>query len=472
MDRGALALIRAFRKNGFEAYAVGGCVRDLLLERTPHDWDLATAANPQEISDMAAKEGWKVIDCGGRRFGVMNILIHGKRYEVASFRREAYGHDSHKPDAVWFTRSLREDLARRDFTVNAMALDERGIIYDYFGGQDDLEKKRLRTVGDPVLRFQEDALRLFRACRFIGQLDFLPDRKLLEAMPQAFCRVGGLSLERVKEEIGRLLMADRPAKGLDVLVRSGLSEQWCQKKNGGKTEKVMILPELSHLTHTPQMKQYHRFNAWYHTLAVVNASPRDQTVRWAALLHDVAKGLPGVRHTEGGMMTDYGHDRAGAVIAETLMKRWELPGTLIHHVSWLVANHMKFHYFVNHQEADAERWIRRLAMSRIFFTQTELRRAVWELTELCMADVIGCGRENSSTSAHRELGRCLSDIASSVPVRVQELACGRRVPDLLGHYVSEGMKNLLHRVQTGDLPNESNALYQAALHYVRRRQES
>jgi tRNA nucleotidyltransferase/poly(A) polymerase len=472
VDKGALALIRAFRKNGFETYAVGGCVRDLLLGKVPHDWDLATAADPQEISDVAARQGWKIFDGGGKRFGVLQILVEEKKYEVASFRREVYGKDSHRPDHVWFTRSLEEDLARRDFTVNAMALDERGVVYDYFGGQDDLDRRRLRTVGDPVLRFQEDALRLFRACRFAGQLDFIPDKKLLEAMPLAFYRVSGLALERIKKEINRLLLAEYPAKGLDILVRSGLSDQWCRKSKGGRTEEIMILPELSHLPNTPQMKMYHRFNAWYHTLAVVNASPPDLTVRWAALLHDAAKGLPGIRRVEGTVLTDYGHDRAGAVSAEALMKRWDMTSPLICHVPWLVANHMKFHYFVNHQEADPERWIRRIAMSRIFQTQMELKRAFWELTELCTADVIGCGQENSSTSAHIELGRCLRDIACSVPVRVQELSLDRRVPKILGDYVSEGMKNLLHRVQMGELPNESEALYRAALHYVRRRQES
>ena len=198
-----------------------------------------------------------------------------------------------------------------------MALDERGVVYDYFGGQDDLDRRRLRTVGDPVLRFQEDALRLFRHAA-LRDSSILFRIKTAGAMPLAFYRVSGLALERIKKEINRLLLAEYPAKGLDILVRSGLSDQWCRKSKEGRTEEIMILPELSHLPNTPQMKMYHRFNAWYHTLAVVNASPPDLTVRWAALLHDAAKGLPGIRRVEGTVLTDYGHDRAGAVSAEAL----------------------------------------------------------------------------------------------------------------------------------------------------------
>lgn len=171
IDEGAGQILAALEEAGKEGYIVGGCVRDLAMGKVPHDWDITTSARPEEMLSIAALRGWKAVDGGGRRFGTVIIVLGGENYEVTTFRSEVYGSDAHRPSEVSFAKTLKEDLMRRDFTVNAMAMDHRGRLHDAFGGLSDIARKRLRTVGNAGERFSEDALRLFRACRFVAQLE-------------------------------------------------------------------------------------------------------------------------------------------------------------------------------------------------------------------------------------------------------------------------------------------------------------
>lgn len=470
IDEGALAILRKLNEEGKAAYVVGGSVRDLLMGLVPHDWDITTSARPEETMRIARAAGWKAIDGGGRRFGTVIVVRHGKSYEVTTFRREFYGADAHRPEEVSFSDSLKEDVSRRDFTVNAMALDSDGCLYDYFHGLEDLEKKRLRTVGPASNRFNEDALRMFRACRFLGQLDFMADKSLVEGMKRAFPRVEGLSLERVKEEVNRLLVTSHAARGLDLMVRSGLNEMSCQVKENGASRKVPILPELSHLVGLPQQKEFHKFDGWYHTLAVVDASQPLLLNRWAALLHDVGKGMPGIRAVRKGKLTDYGHDREGARMAREILSRWQMPSDFTDRVVWLVENHMKFHYFANFEEADALKWVRSLARNKTFRSSADMAEAFHQMTDLGNADIIGCGRSLSDTAGHSAFGQYMEEVSLSVPVTTRELHYGKEVPRLLGNLVGEGMQNLLLRVQNGNLENSPAALYDAAVRFKRRRE--
>ncbi len=468
IDPGAEFILRALSEKGKEAYVVGGCVRDMLMGKTPHDWDITTSAWPEETKGILEAAGCHTVDGGGRRFGTVIAVWHGEAYEVTTFRSESYGQDAHRPESVSFADTLDEDLSRRDFTVNAMAMDADGDVYDPFGGEKDIRNKKLRTVGSAEERFQEDALRLFRACRFLGQLDFMADKSLVGGMASAFPRVSGLSLERVKSEVERLLVAPHAGRGLDLLVRTGLCEQSCRVKENGTYSEVAILPELSHLVDLPQMKQFHKYDGWYHTLAVVEASPAERISRWAALLHDVGKGIPGVRRVEGEKITDYGHDQVGADMAAALLTRWRFPKKEVHLISWLVANHMKFHYFANVEEADVVKWVRRLAREKDFPSQVELAEAIRYLTALCQADIIGCGRPLSATVGHGEFGRCMEDIALATPVNTKELHYTPDTIEALGPMVKEGLQNLLARVQNGTLENEPHALYHAAVRFRKR----
>lgn len=469
VDSAAFAVLSALEEEGEEAFLVGGCVRDLLMGKIPHDWDITTSAHPDDILRAAAKRGWKAVDGGGRRFGTVILAFAGKNFEVTTYRKESYGADAHRPETVSFADSLEEDLKRRDFTVNAMALSAEGILIDLFGGRRAIRKKMLYTVGPAAERFSEDALRLFRACRFLGQLDFLADSALVEGMASAFPRVRGLSLERVREELDKLIITSHAGRGFDLMVRSGLAEQSCRVKENGAYVEIPILPELAHLVGLPQQKEFHKFDGWYHTLAVLEAASPIVLNRWAALLHDIGKGMPGIRAVRKGKLTDYGHDLKGADMAERILFRHRRSPAFVRRVKWIVANHMKFHYYANVQEAVAIRWIRRMAREREFLSQEDMAAAMEQITDVCIADIIGCGKPYSAADGHAAFGEYMKDLALSVPVTTRELHYDRRVPEVLGSLVKDGMNNLLLRVQTGSLENKPDALYDAACRFRKRK---
>lgn len=471
MDPIVRRVLRAFNDAGYEAYIVGGAVRDLLMGRIPHDYDVTTSARPDDIRALAEKEGWHTVEIQSERFGIVVIVCQGKTIETATFRGESYGSDSHRPDTVWYADTLREDVTRRDFTVNAMAMDADGRIYDYVGGQKDLKKRRLVTVGDPVRRFREDALRLFRACRFTGQLDFMPDKALTRAMPKAFGRVPGLSLERVISEMDRLMTTPAAYKGLDVLVRTGLCDCSCRRKENGIYEEIPILPELTHLVTTPQSKPFHLFDGWFHTLATVANTPADLTIRYAALFHDVAKGMPGIRGIHKGRYTDYGHDAKGAEMTREILLRWHKAPAFADRITWLVRTHMKFHYFANTDQGDVNKWLRHEALDGPFRRSADLVEAVGQATALAIGDIKGCGHVEADTSGTESFGEYMALLASRMPVSTKDLAYDRRIPDLCGRRTGACLKTLLKRVQNKALQNDADILAEAAGKWMKRHDE-
>jgi len=460
--KGATKLLELLTKAGFEAYIIGGAVRDILMHRTPHDFDIVTSAHPDEIIELVKNAGYGTPGEVGKSFGVVIVTSPEGSYEVATYRKERYGADSHRPEEVTYADSLEEDVMRRDFTINGMAMKLDGEIVDLVGGRKDIKKQCLRTIGRAEERFGEDALRLFRACRFVGKLDFLPHKSLLEAMPSAFPRVEGLSLERVRQELEGLLVTPAVAKGFDVLVQSGLADCNCRILEDGQYTAVPILPELKHLVGLPQQQEFHKFDGWYHTLAVLQASKADLLIRWAALLHDVAKGLPHVRAIRNGKLTDYGHDKEGADLAKAILTRFQYSKDMVERVSWLVSNHMHFHYFVNNQEANAWKWVRKEARSGQFRKSADMKEAFGQLAAVCEADVIGCGRELFSTAGSVAFGECLQAMAEEVPIHTRDLNYTKELVQMTGTQTAEVLKNLLARVQNGQLENEPIALYEAA----------
>lgn len=460
--RGAERILQLLTGAGFEAYIVGGAVRDILMGRTPHDYDIVTSARPDDVIRVVRANGFTAGDPVGKSFGVVIAVVPEGAYEIATYRSERYGADSHRPEEVTYADTLEEDVQRRDFTVNGMAMDIHGAIIDLVGGQADLKKRRLRTIGKAEARFQEDALRMFRACRFIGKLDFLPDRSLLDGMAPNFQRVSGLSLERVRAELDGLLLTPAVAKGLDVLVQSRLAECTCKITDNGVVTTIPILPELYHLVNLPQEKAFHAFDGWYHTLAVVAATPADLTLRWAALLHDVAKGMPGIRAIRHDRLTDYGHDTEGARMTVELLTRLRYPAAFVKRVAWLVQSHMRFHYFVNNQEANAHKWMRKEVKSGLFRTSDELATAVKQLAAVCAADVVGCGRPNSVTDGTWAMGDCLAAIADELPIHTRDLHYDSDFPRRFGADTGDMLRYLLERVRSGSVPNEPKALAAAA----------
>jgi putative nucleotidyltransferase with HDIG domain len=228
------------------------------------------------------------------------------------------------------------------------------------------------------------------------------------------------------------------------------------------------LPELYHLVNLPQEKDFHEFDGWYHTLAVVSHTEPDLVLRWGALLHDVAKGMPAIRAVINGRLTDRGHDTLGAEMAETLLTRLGYPKTFVKRVAWIVKNHMRFHYFVQNGDANEKKWLCKEARSGEF-RDSQIMRTAWEqLAKVCAADVLGCGKPYSSTDGTLAFGECMADLSLEMPVHTKDLNYDERVIKLAGKQVGEGLQYLLGQVQNGVIPNKPDALYDALDHKLRR----
>lgn len=510
-------LLSALTAAGQEAYVVGGAVRDLLLGLTPGDYDVTTSARPEQVCEIAGRNGWKVVDKLGRNMGVVVVVVDGHGVEVATFRGERYRTDVHRPAEVWFCDNLQDDLSRRDFTVNAMAMDLAGRIYDYYGGRQDLKRRVLRTVGDPRRRYAEDALRMYRACRFVAQLDFTyvedgdtPDgvrwdydpaqpladnlrRGAAEAaafeaetgMPYGFgmpgtpyflrkryvfdtSRCRELSLERVRTELEKMLTAKAAGKGLMLYVATGLSDCSCRIREGGRDTCVPVLPELRHLVNLHQNPRYHCYDVWEHTLQAVDNGPRDLILRWALLLHDAAKGLPGVRGVnKEGQPSDHGHEKESAELAQGIFSRLGYARPFVKRAVWLIANHMRFAPMLIAKKNTLYRWVRSEAASGRFRNEAELAEAYAQVAAVFLADMGATWsgiRQDPVLDDGRALAREVVHIAAAeMPVHTSDLALsGSDVQGLLPPQspltVGEALQYLLRRVQSGGAANDAEPL--------------
>lgn len=445
---------------GYEVYVVGGAVRDMLLGREPKEYDICTSACPVAVLTLAAENGIKAYKKGAA-FGVVAWILEGQEIEICTFRTELYGDDAHRPEKVEFVWALEDDLARRDFTVNAIAMRPDGRIEDPFGGQADLKAGILRAVGDPEERFEEDALRMFRACRFVAEYGFRLALGTKEAIARSLDRVAGLSVERVRDEIDKTLQAEFAAKGLELLRDTGLLATTCRGRVNGRTVALPVLPEVSRLAGVEQNPEYHQLDVWEHTLRVVAGVPSDPVLRWAALLHDVAKGLPGTRCVNRrGLPADYGHAGRGAEITREILERLRFSPSFVRRVTWLVRHHM------NHPrptEQAVMKWLRRLASD--FHGRTALLEAVEQSLVLRKADILGGKVDPARVLAENErLREVVAKVTSQVPFYAEDLAIsGGEVAELVGRgpQVKQVMDDLVVRIQGGHLENEPAALKEA-----------
>lgn len=300
MPENANKIIKTLEEAGYEAYIVGGCVRDSILGKTPEDWDITTSAKPEEVKALFRR----TVDTGIKH-GTVTVMFEKEGYEVTTYRIDGEYSDHRRPDKVEFTVNLKEDLMRRDFTINAMAYSHKDGIIDLFDGMRDLENKVIRAVGSPAERFDEDALRILRAIRFAGQLDFSIERDTKQAMIIKAETLSEISAERIRVELDKLLTSDHPEKLIDAYVM-GIT--------------AYILPEFDKMMEQPQNNPYHKYNVGVHTMEAVKAIEPTSVCRWAALLHDVGKPAC---HTVGEDGTDhfYGHDKVGEKIAREVLKR-------------------------------------------------------------------------------------------------------------------------------------------------------
>ncbi len=427
-------ILEALEGAGFAAFCVGGCVRDSLLGREPEDWDITTSARPEEVLGLFGAEALPT----GLRHGTVTVRRPGGHAEVTTFRRDGVYTDHRRPESVRFTDSLEEDLARRDFTVNAMALSLRGELRDPFRGREDLAAGRIRCVGEPARRFGEDALRILRGLRFAAVLGFAIEPETAAALSAARGDLAAIAPERILMELRKLLGAERPSAVLREFPEV-FGVFW---------------PELLPMVGYDQRNFHHCYDLWEHTLHALDAVPGEESLRFAALLHDVGKpecfslDADGVGHF-------YGHAAKSAERADAMLARLRAPNALREEVTELIRRHDT--PLPGIPEANLRRLLRRLGEGR-------LRR----LIALQRADNLAQAPEYR---AERAAG--LDEVLERLDAILQEDACfslrqlavnGRDMLDLgfRGREIGGALDFLLNEVVEGRLENEREALLGAA----------
>ncbi len=367
-----IEISQKLEKAGFEAYLVGGCVRDILLNREPKDWDIATSAKPEEIqnifsrrpSDGVGTPTPSLADVGAdsntiyeNQFGTVGVKTESEKpklkvIEVTTYRIEGKYTDKRHPDEIKFAKTIEEDLGRRDFTINALAMNVAAKeIIDPFNGQEDLKNKIIRTVGDPEARFSEDALRLMRAVRFAAELGFTIEEKTFTAIKKQVGLLEMIAKERIKDEFKKMIMTEDAAKGIDLLESAGLLKY--------------IIPELREGIKVKQ-NRHHIYTVWEHILKTLDYSAKKDyslEVRLASLFHDIGK--PQTKRGEGPDSTFYGHEVVSAKIAVKILDRLRFSKSLIEKVSHLVRYHMFYYNVGDVTEAGVRRFLARVGPENV-----------------------------------------------------------------------------------------------------------
>lgn len=315
----ALIAMKELQKNGFDSFVVGGCVRDSLMGKTAHDWDMTTSAEPEET--LRVFRNFRTIPTGIKH-GTVTVLIDKQPLEITTFRIDGDYKDNRRPDSVRFTRNIENDLSRRDFTVNAIAYNEESGIVDLFGGLEDIKNKIIRSVGDPDRRFNEDALRIMRALRFSATLGFEIEEKTADSIKRNKHLLKNIASERIRVELEKLLLGDYSEKILldfsDVIFE--------------------IIPELKATQNTSQNCPYHIYNVYEHIVKSVALSEKNKYIRLAMLLHDIAK--PDVKTTDKNGQDHFkGHAPLSADIAYNILKRLRFDNKTVNLVTKLILHH-------------------------------------------------------------------------------------------------------------------------------------
>ena len=427
-----LGCLERLEKAGFRAWAVGGCVRDACLGKTPHDFDLCTDALPEQI--QAAFPDRELV-LAGVKHGTVGVVTPEGVVEITTLRTEGDYRDGRHPQWVKFVPELREDLLRRDFTINAMAWNPREGLQDPFGGREDLETGILRAVGDPEQRFREDALRILRGVRFAGRFNLTVEENTLAAMETLAPLMEGLSRERVFAELCALL----PGITGPELIRFApvITE---------------VIPEMKPMVGFDQHSPHHAYDLYTHTAHVVGAVPGDLTLRWAALLHDVGK-ITTFTLDETGRGHFYGHAGASAEAADAILRRLKAPTALRERVITLIRSHM------TRLEED-----KRILKRRV-------RTLGWETVEQLLllqeADMGSKGTgEEQDFDQFRRIRALLGEIrAENACLRLQDLAVNGKdmmALGLRGPDIGKTLNALLDAVLEERVPNDREALLREA----------
>lgn len=331
--------------HGYEAYLVGGCMRDILMDRSPKDWDITTSALPHEVSQIFSDK--RVISTG-EKYGTVTVIYGGGKAEVTTFRSEGAYSDGRHPDWVRFEKTIEEDLSRRDFTINSLAWNNIKGIIDPFKGREDIRKGLIRAVGNPRDRFIEDGLRMLRAVRFAANMNFHIDGTTLTAIKELAGMIKLVSTERVREELFKILIGPDPAYGMNILLDTGLVR--------------FVLPEILPTVGFEQNNPHHDKDVFRHTLCVLEQTPDILHIRLAALFHDAGKPYSYTLDDEG-VGHFYGHNAKGVDIAAGALRRLKCSNKVIRQVLLLVDNHME--YYKKNERIEMKRLIREVGKENI-----------------------------------------------------------------------------------------------------------
>ncbi|HZU85478.1 MAG TPA: HD domain-containing protein [Polyangiaceae bacterium] len=445
VPRDVLDLCERLRSTGKRAWIVGGCVRDLLLGRTANDWDVATDARPQELLRTFPRAVPTGIE-----HGTITIVKGGHHYEVTTLRGEGQYSDGRRPDWVEFVDEITADLARRDFTVNAIAVDPLdGKLIDPFDGRGDLARGVLRAVGDPRERFAEDGLRVLRAARFVATLELALDPETEAAIAPTLDTYRKVAHERVRDEWIKTMKARRPSRAFDVMQRTGILAVTC--------------PELLEGVGMEQ-NRWHGYDVWRHGLECMDACAADPILRIAALLHDVGKPRTRAWSDKTSDYTFYDHDRVGAEIAEPIAARLRFSNDERARIVSLVRNHL-IHYSSEWTDAAVRRWIRRVSAERLE-----------DLYVLNEADVRAKGRDFAADLAvlaqlKAHVARVLAEGAalSTRDLKIDGRDLMRGLGLTPGRIIGELLDALLEAVTADPSVNEPAALMALAREHLARR---
>lgn len=461
-------VLQALKDADFDAYIVGGCVRDLTVDREPKDWDVTTNAHPTQIQEIFPDSFYEN-DFGTVGVKVEPFLKNGKVdrehdvIEVTTYRIESAYSDRRRPDEVQFAQTLEEDLSRRDFTMNALALDIDNNLIDPFDGKKDIKKKLIRAVGDPLERFNEDALRMIRAVRFAAELNFTIEEQTLNAIKEKDSLLSHVSIERIRDEFVRIVMSDHICHGIQMLHDTGLLSHF--------------LPELE-IGINVEQNHHHTLTVWEHSLQAAENCPSGKLeVRLASLFHDIGK--PESKEGQGRDSTFHNHEYISARITKNIMKRMRFSKKIADKTILLVRNHM-FYYSVDEvTETAVRRLIKKVGLENMK-----------DLMDVRIGDRLGSGVAKAKPYKLRHF-EYMVDKVSNDPISVKMLKLngdimikdlkftpgpqiGAILNVLLAEAIEDPTKNTLEYLSTRahDLKNEDLAtLHELAKEKIQEKRE-
>lgn len=444
-------IIKRLHDSGHAAYVVGGCVRDTVMGIEPHDWDVCTSALPEEV--MRIFDDHRVVT-SGLKHGTVTVVAHTgdddahealaekhsdiRNVEITTFRSESGYSDGRHPDEVVFVSDINKDLARRDFTVNAMAYSPYDGFADPFGGQSDIKNGILRCVGSPGARFSEDALRILRALRFMSEKGLKPDAATDEALRRDYRLLAGISQERITEEFTKFMCGRDAARLLD-----SYKEIFC-----------FLIPELEPMIGFEQHSPYHNRDVWQHTLCAVDDIPPTPVFRLTMLFHDIAKPVVGIID-DTGRGRFRGHPAKGAEMTEVIMKRMKFSKSMTEHVVRLVKYHDAK---IKRERVSVRKWLSELG-----------KETFYELMYVRHADASGkyekyIGEAEKKNEVFARLAEQIEKDGDCIDIKSLAVKGGDiAAAGLTGEDIGNMLRNLLDKVMNDDIPNEKNALMAEAM---------